>query len=124
MIRAAEAAATYPRLRFVSGVAEHLPLEDASFDLVITTTSFDHWHDQRAGLTECARVLRPGGRFVLCDQFSVWLRPTLTGTRRGKARTKRRATALLQSAGFAEPRWHGLHTPLIRAVTATASLTA
>ena len=33
------------------------------------------------------------GGFVLTDQFSAWLVPTLITTRRGKARTKRRAPA-------------------------------
>ena len=49
------------RVRFVQGTAERLPLADASVDLVISTTSFDHWVDQGAGLAECARVLVPGG---------------------------------------------------------------
>ena len=118
MIQVAEATAADPRLGFTVGVAEHLPYASASFDLVVSTTSFDHWCDQQAGLAECARVLRPGGRFVLCDQFSAWLLPTLIGSRRHKARTKRRATAMLVSAGFAELHWQGVYTVLIRAVTA------
>lgn len=118
MIQVAEATATDPRLTFTLGVAEQLPYEAASFDLVISTTSFDHWRDQQGGLAECARVLKPGGQLLLCDQFSAWLLPTLIGSRRHKARTKRRATALLISAGFTNPHWHGLYTVLIRAVTA------
>jgi ubiquinone/menaquinone biosynthesis C-methylase UbiE len=42
-----------------------------SFDLVVSVTSFDHWSDQQAGLAECHRVLVPGGRLVLVDQFSA-----------------------------------------------------
>lgn len=118
MIQAAEATGTDPRLDFTVGIAERLPYDTASFDAVISTTSFDHWRDQQAGLLECARVLRPGGQLVLCDQFSAWLVPTLIGRRRQKARTKRRATSLLVSAGFVELRWHGLYTVLIRAITA------
>jgi SAM-dependent methyltransferase len=38
-------------------LAERLPWPAATFDLVVSTTSFDHWTDQRAGLAECARVL-------------------------------------------------------------------
>jgi ubiquinone/menaquinone biosynthesis C-methylase UbiE len=48
-----------PRVRLAMAVAERLPLEDASFDLVVSTVSFDHWADQPAGLAEVARVLRP-----------------------------------------------------------------
>jgi ubiquinone/menaquinone biosynthesis C-methylase UbiE len=38
---------------------EHLPYADGTFDLVVSTTSFDHWSDQGAGLAECARVMTP-----------------------------------------------------------------
>jgi ubiquinone/menaquinone biosynthesis C-methylase UbiE len=108
------------RLRFQVGVAEHLPFPDGAFDLVVSTTSFDHWADQRAGLTECARVLDKGGHFVLADQFSNWLLPTLLVGRRGRVRTARRATALLSDVGFGSLRWHGLGLVLVRAVTAAA----
>jgi ubiquinone/menaquinone biosynthesis C-methylase UbiE len=107
------------RLTFAVGVAEHLPYPDASIDLVASSTSFDHWSDQLAGLTECARVLRPGGHLVLVDQFSRWLIPTLAVGRRGKARTRRRADRLLLCAGFERTRWHKVHAVIINAVVAT-----
>jgi len=67
-------------------VAERLPFPDGVFDLVVSTTSFDHRSDQRAGVLECARMLRPGGRLVLVDQFSAWLGPALvTGRARDVA---------------------------------------
>jgi ubiquinone/menaquinone biosynthesis C-methylase UbiE len=106
------------RVRFIQGTAERLPLPDASVDLVISTTSFDHWADQRAGLAECARVLAPGGHLVLSDLFSVWLAPTLLGRRRGKARTRRRATALITEVGLRSPRWTRLAGPIVATVTA------
>jgi len=106
------------RLTFAVGVAEHLPYPDASIDLVVSSTSFDHWSDQLAGLTECARVLRPGGHLVLVDQFSRWLIPTLAVSRRGKARTRRRADRLLLATGFDRPHWHKLHAVIISAVIA------
>jgi ubiquinone/menaquinone biosynthesis C-methylase UbiE len=107
------------RLRFTEGVAEQLPYPGETFDLVVSTTSFDHWADQQAGLTECARVLAPAGHLVLVDQFSAWLSPTLLLGRRGKARTKLRATRLLAAAGFRSPQWHRLYAVIIQAVTAT-----
>lgn len=123
MIEAAEAAAaadpaTGGRLRFRVGTAERLTWPSGTFDLVVSTTSFDHWADQRAGLAECARVLAPGGRLVLVDQFSRWLLPTMVGSRRGKARTKRRVSRLLTEAGFGSLRWHTLYAVIIGAVTA------
>ncbi len=107
------------RLNFTVGVAEELGYPDGTFDLIVSTTSFDHWTDQQAGLVECARVLRPGGHLVLVDQFSRWLVPTLAISRRGKARTKSRATSLLLRAGFGSPQWHRLYALIINGVTAT-----
>lgn len=52
---------------FLQGMAEALPLEDASIDLAFSTVSFHHWQDQGAGLREIARVLRPGGCLILVD---------------------------------------------------------
>lgn len=118
MIQAANSLTDDERLTFVTGVAEQLPYADASMDLVVSSTSFDHWSDQGAGLAECARVLRPGGHLVLVDQFSQWLIPTLAVSRRGKARTRRRATALLLGAGFDRPDWHHLYAVIINAAVA------
>ena len=119
MVRAASATTHDDRLTFAVGVAEQIGHPDETFDLIVSTTSFDHWSDQRAGLIECARVLRPGGRLVLVDQFSWWLMPTMLTSRRGKARTKRRATRLLLRAGFCSLQWHRLYAVIINAVTAT-----
>lgn len=107
------------RVRFIQGTAEDLPLPDAAVDLVISTTSFDHWQDQGAGLAECARVLAPGGHLVLSDLFSLLLGPTLLGARRHKARTKGRANRLIAAAGLRDPRWHRLAGPIVQTVTAT-----
>ena len=118
MIATARAAATGERLRWLEGTAEDLPFPEGSFDLVVSTTSFDHWADQQAGLRECARVLAPGGWLVLTDLFSAWLGPTLVGGRRHKARTRRRASRLLAAAGFRDAQWHDVEGVIIRAVTA------
>ena len=119
MIEAAEHAADDRRLRFTLGAAERLPYPDDAFDLVVSTTSFDHWADQRAGLAECARVLAPGGHLVIADLFSPLLLATLLAGRRGKARTRRRASQLLSAAGFQGLAWHDLYALIINAVTAT-----
>jgi SAM-dependent methyltransferase len=119
MIEVAKDATPDGRLRFSTGTAERLPLPGNAFDLVVSTTSFDHWVDQQGGLAQCARVLAPGGCLVLVDQFSAWLLPTLLAGRRSKARTKRRATRLLATAGFRSIEWHNLYAVIIRAVTAS-----
>lgn len=53
------------RLEFMEAPAERLPLEDDVADVVLAFDSIDHWSDRAAGLREVARVLRPGGRFVV-----------------------------------------------------------
>jgi len=118
MIEVARAGAADDRLHFLVGTAERLPWPAASFDLVVSTTSFDHWADQQAGLAECARVLAPGGCLVLADLFSALLLPTLLAGRRDKARTRPRAARLLTAAGLRSPRWHRLYAVIIQAATA------
>jgi len=126
MIAEAKAASAGPlRLRFMTGVAERLPFAEGTFDLIVTTTSFDHWADQRVGIAELARVMVPGGQLVLTDLFSAMLLPTVLATHGGRARTRGRASHLLTEAGFTSIKWHNLSgiLPLagllIRTVTAT-----
>jgi len=47
--------------------AEHLPFEDGQFDIVTCRIAPHHFDDVRAFCREVARVLKPGGRFVLID---------------------------------------------------------
>ena len=49
------------------GVAEKLPFEDESFDMVLTRFSAHHWDDLDAGLRAAARVLKPGGTLGVVD---------------------------------------------------------
>lgn len=49
------------------GVAESLPLEDSSVDVVLSSISFHHWSDQPGAVKEIRRVLRSGGCFCLAD---------------------------------------------------------
>ena len=63
-----------PNATFYTSMAESLPLQDNSVDLALSTTSFHHWQDQAAGIREIARVLRPGGYFMLVDiSLPEWL---------------------------------------------------
>lgn len=69
--------------------AEAIPLPDRSIDLAFSTIAFHHWADPGRGLREVARILRPGGGFVLIDNIGPdWLarhlkdRPYLTADER------------------------------------------
>jgi ubiquinone/menaquinone biosynthesis C-methylase UbiE len=118
MVAAARARTADERMRFAAGTAEQLPVDNGGYDLVVSATSFDHWEDQGAGLAECRRALVSGGHLVLADQFSLLLWPTLLAGRRGKARTKGRATRLVTAAGLRSPQWHPVYAAIIQAVTA------
>ena len=54
-------------LSFVRGDVERLEFQDQSFDLVSSRYSAHHYPHPAAALAQIARVLRPGGRFVLVD---------------------------------------------------------
>ena len=54
---------------FQIGVIERLPFPDQTFDVVLSTLMMHHLPDslKRQGLSEIARVLKPGGRLVIAD---------------------------------------------------------
>jgi ubiquinone/menaquinone biosynthesis C-methylase UbiE len=51
----------------VQGDVEHLPFADAQFGIVTSRYSAHHYPAPRRALREIARVLRPGGLFLLSD---------------------------------------------------------
>jgi SAM-dependent methyltransferase len=66
-----------PGVRFILGQAEHLPFRTGSFELVAAAGSLNYASLPLA-LPEIARVLAPGGTFVLYD-FGHGRSPALTG---------------------------------------------
>jgi ubiquinone/menaquinone biosynthesis C-methylase UbiE len=55
---------------FLEGSAEDLPFPDGSFTLVTSRHAPHHFRDVPEFLSEVARVLKPGGRFVMADQIT------------------------------------------------------
>ncbi|MCZ7525790.1 MAG: class I SAM-dependent methyltransferase [Acidimicrobiia bacterium] len=51
--------------RFLRAVADALPFPDGSFDAVVACLVFEHVGPFEAAIGEVARVLEPGGRFLL-----------------------------------------------------------
>lgn len=52
---------------FVGADAQHLPFADGSFDAAVISFGLRNVQDPRQGLAEMARVVRPGGRVVVCE---------------------------------------------------------
>jgi len=52
-------------VRLVRSIAETLPFQDGSFDLLVCQGSLDHFAQPRLFVAEAARVLAPGGRLVI-----------------------------------------------------------
>lgn len=58
------------RVRFeIADCSKRLPCDDASVDVVVSIEAACHFDDKPAFLSECRRVLRPGGRVA----FSDWM---------------------------------------------------
>jgi SAM-dependent methyltransferase len=61
------AATKIGHVRVIEGNAEHLPLPDASIDVVTSNGVLNLVPDKPAAFSEIARVLKPGGRLQLAD---------------------------------------------------------
>ncbi|MGD0115310.1 MAG: methyltransferase domain-containing protein [Dehalococcoidia bacterium] len=53
------------KVRFARGIAEALPFRSATFDVVMCQGAMDHFAEKDVFVSEVARVLRPGGHFVV-----------------------------------------------------------
>lgn len=62
-------AKSYP-VAYVQGDAQNLPLPDGAFDWVICNAVFPHFPDKLRALREIRRVLKDGGRLVICHANS------------------------------------------------------
>lgn len=61
------AQANLPQCRLVEGIAESLPVEDASFDFVTMGYALRHVGDLQQAFREFHRVLRPGGTVLVLE---------------------------------------------------------
>jgi demethylmenaquinone methyltransferase/2-methoxy-6-polyprenyl-1,4-benzoquinol methylase len=67
MLRTGRARRKRRAVPFVAGDALHLPFPDGVFDAVTITFGLRNVADPDAALREMARVVRPGGRLVVCE---------------------------------------------------------
>jgi ubiquinone/menaquinone biosynthesis C-methylase UbiE len=92
----AEASRLNPNAIFKLALAEALPFPDQTTDIVLSSLSFHHWVDQKKGLQEIVRVLRPGGFFCLADH-NVILFAKLLGER---VKSREQIRTLITGAGL------------------------
>jgi ubiquinone/menaquinone biosynthesis C-methylase UbiE len=58
-----------PNADLVGGDAAKMPFRDGAFDLVVSNLGVNNFDDARTVVSECRRVLEPGGAFVLCSNL-------------------------------------------------------
>ncbi|GAB3564433.1 class I SAM-dependent methyltransferase [Amycolatopsis endophytica] len=97
-----------------------LPVRDGAIDVVANFQVIEHLWDQGAFLSECLRVLRPGGRLLVTTPNRLTFTPD-SDTPLNPFHTRELAAAeldsLLREAGFAVEVLHGLHHgPGVRAL--------
>lgn len=108
---AQRAAATAPvPVEVTAGIADALPAGDGSMDAAIASLVLCSVPEQRSGLREIARVLRPGGELRFFEHVAADT-PVLAGVQRaldatvwpalaGGCHTSRRTVTAIEDAGF------------------------
>lgn len=94
------------RLHLHRGDLTALPLGDASLDAAITTNTLYFIEDLPRAFAEVARVIRPGGRFVVGIGDPEEMRKYPFTAHGFRLRPVDEVAELLQAAGFAEPTRH------------------
>jgi ubiquinone/menaquinone biosynthesis C-methylase UbiE len=52
-------------IKIIEGVAESIPLEDSSIDLIVSNNGINNVSDINKVLSECSRIIKTGGQFVM-----------------------------------------------------------
>ena len=84
-----------PEGDFQVAPAEAISFPDESADLVLSSVSFHHWANQKKGLQQIARVLRPEGWLCLADHVILLMR--LFGE---KPKSRKQIRALMTGVGL------------------------
>lgn len=88
-------------LKVHKGLAEKLPFEDESFDVVTALDVVEHLDDDVAGLREMHRVLKTGGKTLIFVPAFMWLWGVQDDISNHRIRyTKKQIVERLKKAGF------------------------
>jgi arsenite methyltransferase len=110
LARKNQVASGVTNVEFLKGDIEHIPLPDASVDVIISNCVINLAADKRTVFAEAFRVLKPGGRFAVSDvvvrgEVPAEIRRSMelwVGCVAG-ALEERDFLAWLREAGFEEP---------------------
>jgi len=67
-----------PRVLFMQSDAAHLPFPNDAFDVVVSLEALEFMVDQGAVFAELARVLKPGGLFLITNRINTRWMPRKT----------------------------------------------
>ena len=70
MLKRARAKNCNGNIEYLNADVTNIPLRDEIFDIVVCYSSFPHFQDKPKSLNEISRVLKKGGRLVICHTSS------------------------------------------------------
>ncbi len=115
---------------FIQAELDNIPLDDNSADVLISNCTINHADDKQAVWNEVYRVLKPGGRFVVSDIYSVnpvpeeYARdPEAVAECWAGADTKERYMHRLAAAGFRDITVHEESAPYTKGTIEVVSFT-
>ncbi len=114
--------ARYPRVKVIQGNLADLPLPGASVDVVVNFQVIEHLWDQSQFVSECRRVLRPGGLLLISTPNRITFTPgrdTPVNPFHTRELNAAELTELLLDGGFEMDGVYGVfHGPALRAMDA------
>jgi ubiquinone/menaquinone biosynthesis C-methylase UbiE len=79
-----------------------MPFPDESFDLVMTSEAMEYLSDVWEGISECVRVLRPGGKFLFIATKNSFMGKLIAATWKNKVLDPAHVRECMMRAGISQ----------------------